>query len=360
MRDKSVRAHRAQCQMLEPTVPTSVDQIVHHLAGVQAQDLRWTSWTVGARSRDCTAADVAGAIENRHIVKSWLFRGTLHLVARQDLLWMTDLIAPVIIKRNARRYRQLGLDLEDFLEAERLLRGAFSHAPVLSRSQISELFEKRGLSAAGQRIHFLLQRASLEGVICHGPEADREATFVLRDAVATPSLSTGDRSASLRRLAQRYFAGHSPATKDDLVWWSGLPAAEVSAAVAGLVDENALVTVAPGQLYYVPGENVRVVSESLTLLGPFDEYLIGYKNRALVLDSAWAKTVNSGGGMLKPTIVHEGIVRGIWSYRDTRTALVISTLPFEDTPRLPRNGITAAVSRLSRFLGRAVRVENNR
>lgn len=360
MRDDSVRAHRVQCQMLEPAVSASADRIVHHLAGVQAQDLRWTSWTVGARSRDCTAADFADAIENRHLVKSWLFRGTLHLVTRQDLLWMTDLVAPVIIKRNARRYRQLGLELEDFLEAERLLRGEFSHAPMLSRSQVRELFEKHGLSAAGQRIHFLLQRASLEGVICHGPEAGREATFVLRDAVSTPSLSTRDRSASLSRLARRYFAGHGPATKDDLVWWSGLPAAEVSAAVAALVDERALVTAGQRQLYSVPEESIRMVPESLSLLGPFDEYLIGYKDRTLVLDPARARTVNSGGGLLKPTIVHNGIVRGIWSYRDTRTALVISILPFDDAPQLPSGGIDAAVSRLSIFLGRAVRIDAGR
>jgi hypothetical protein len=356
----SVRAHRVECQMLEPTVSASVDQIVHRLAGVQAQDLRWTSWTVGARSRDCAAGDVADGIENRHIVKSWLFRGTLHLVTRQDLLWMTDLVAPVIVKRNARRYRQLGLDLEDFLEAERLLRGALSQASMLSRSQVRELFEKHGLSADGQRLHYLLQRASLDGVLCHGPEADREATFVLRDAVVAHSLSTQDRSVSIRRLAQRYFAGHGPAGKVDFVWWSGLPAAEVSAAVAELIEERALVTAGPGQLYCVPGENIRVAPDSLNLLGPFDEYLVGYKDRALVLDPAWTKIVNAGGGMIKPTVVYNGMVRGIWSYRDTRAALVISVLPFADTPRLPSSGIDAAVSRLSQFLGQTVRVEDSR
>lgn len=358
MRDDSVRTHRMQCQKLEQTTSARVDRIVYHLAGVQAQDLRWTPWTVGARSRDCTASDLADAIKDRHIVKSWLFRGTLHLVAKQDLLWMTDLIAPVIIKRNARRYRQLDLDQDDFVRAERLLSSALSRTPMLSRNQIGELFEGHGLSADGQRLPYLLQRASLDGVLCHGPEAGREATFVLRDTVAAPSVSANSRSTSVRRLAQRYFAGHSPASKTDFGWWSGLPAAEVTVAVAELADEQALVLDGPGELYSVPGEKVRVAPDSFILLGPFDEYLVGYKDRALVLDSAWTRLVNAGGGMIKPTIVHNGIVKGIWSYRDTRAALVVSLQPFEDIPQLPRGGIDKAVSRLSQFLERDVQIED--
>ena len=153
---------------------------------------------------------------------------------------MTDLIAPVIIKRNARRYRQLDLDQGDFVRGERLLSSALSRTPMLSRNQIGELFEGHGLSADGQRLPYLLQRASLDGVLCHGPEAGREATFVLRDTVAAPSVSANSRSTSVRRLAQRYFAGHSPASKIDFGWWSGLPAAEVTVAVAELTNEQVL------------------------------------------------------------------------------------------------------------------------
>ena len=237
----SIRFLRMQRQMLRPKTTAPVDQIVHDLAGVQAQDLRWTPWTVGTRSRDCTVADVVQAIENRRIVKSWLLRGTLHLVARRDLHWMTDLIAPTIIWKNTRRYTQLGLSEEHFDKAEHLLRQALLESPVLSRSQARQFFERHGLSADGQRLHYLLQRASLDGVLRHGLEVGREPRFVLRDSDMDSTPPTEERSALIRRLARRYFTGHSPATKTDFVWWSGLPAGPVSAAIAELTDENALI-----------------------------------------------------------------------------------------------------------------------
>jgi len=92
-------------------------QVVEWLAGVQAQDYPWAQWSIGLRTDRCNSQDVEQAIHGRQIVRTWMFRGTLHFVAATDLSWLTSLLAPGIIKKSARRYRQLDLDDRAFVKA---------------------------------------------------------------------------------------------------------------------------------------------------------------------------------------------------------------------------------------------------
>ncbi|HEY3288562.1 MAG TPA: crosslink repair DNA glycosylase YcaQ family protein, partial [Anaerolineae bacterium] len=86
------------------------EEVVQWLGGVQAQDYQWAKWSIGLRTNECTDDDVEQAIGDVRIVRTWMFRGSLHFVAASDLAWLTLLLAPGIIKGNTRRYTQLELD----------------------------------------------------------------------------------------------------------------------------------------------------------------------------------------------------------------------------------------------------------
>jgi hypothetical protein len=75
-------------------------------------------------------------------------RGTLHFVAAPDVRWLLALVAPRIIARNTRRYSELELD-------ERL-----------DRRSLLAILEENGISTRGQRAAYMLQRASLDDLIC--------------------------------------------------------------------------------------------------------------------------------------------------------------------------------------------------
>jgi Winged helix DNA-binding domain len=85
-------------------------EVVGWLGGVQAQDYQWSKWSIGLRTNECTDEDVERAIRDGRIVRTWMFRSALYFVAASDLAWLTSLLAPGIIKGNARRYRQLELE----------------------------------------------------------------------------------------------------------------------------------------------------------------------------------------------------------------------------------------------------------
>jgi hypothetical protein len=54
------------------------------------------------------------------------------------------------------------------------------------------------------------------------------------------------------------------------------------------------------------------------LLPAFDEYLLGWKDRALVAPAAAWKAINRGGGWLHPVVLTDGRAVGTWTRADGR------------------------------------------
>jgi hypothetical protein len=56
----------------------------------------------------------------------------------------------------------------------------------------------------------------------------------------------------------------------------------------------------------------------LRLLGAFDAYLLGHADRALIVPARQGSKVNAGGGMIRPTVLADGIVVGTWTSKPRR------------------------------------------
>jgi hypothetical protein len=86
------------------------------------------------------------------------------------------------------------------------------------------------------------------------------------------------------------------------------------------------------------------------LLPPFDEYLLGYKDRSTVLDPAFSKRVNRGGGILKPTMILDGEVIAIWSRDENKGELEIEIEAFRNLESEEKAALELAAARMGRFL----------
>ncbi|TMD83293.1 MAG: winged helix DNA-binding domain-containing protein, partial [Chloroflexi bacterium] len=63
--------------------------ILREVVGLQAQVLSAAALGMRVRSTGLRAGDVKRALnEDRSIVRSWLMRGTLHVVASDDIRWL--------------------------------------------------------------------------------------------------------------------------------------------------------------------------------------------------------------------------------------------------------------------------------
>jgi hypothetical protein len=329
-------------------------QVVECLGGVQAQDYQWAKWSIGMRTADCTDEDVERAIRNHEIVRTWMFRGTLHFVAANDLPWLRSLLAPGIIRRNARRYRQLRLDAATFARSQKVLQMTLEGNRPLTRAEIKEHFENEGIPAQGQQLPFLLQRAALDGLICYGPQRGSEPTYVLvSDWVGErPPLELAE---VLQTLVVRYLESHGPATLRDFAWWAGLTVSEARPGVESVSEARTVE--ADGVQYWAIGEwPSGDATERACLLPRFDEWLLGYRERSLVLRSADMKRVSAGGGMPKPTVMVNGDIAGTWSHHVGSNVMLVSIQPFRSLLPQERDLIDGAATELGKFKRMSVEI----
>jgi hypothetical protein len=313
---------------------------------VQAQDSLAARLGIRARATGVTDLDVRHAIEtDRTIVRTWLMRGTIHLVEVRDLRWMVRLIGPAVARKFRTRWRQLGLTDEVLEQAINALPELLADGPR-TRQEIRDGLAERGItldSPDPQAHTHALVYASTIGLVCRGPDRGRHATFVLIDdwLPGSPDGPSGDDA--LAELARRYFTAYSPATALDFGRWSALPHARA----VKLIDDE----LTPVEVDGRPGFRLGPVEpeRGVRLLPAFDNYLIGYRDRAAILDPALHKEVYQGGWIL-PTIVVDGRVVGTWALDRAKGRVTLS--PFEPLSTRVRGEVDAELADLGRYLDR--------
>jgi hypothetical protein len=314
--------------------------------GLQAQDVGAARLGVRARSTAVDEAAVINAIQHeRSVVRTWLMRSTVHLVAADDARWMTELYGPVMARGYRTRWQKLGI-------TEPLVEAAATHALELldgrglTRHELAAALAARGieLDQDGQAATHLLAALTARGLTCRGADRGRDATFVLLDDWVAPAPAPAD---PLAELARRYFRAFGPATAADFTTWSGLPS---GAAIASVRDELTEVEF-DGRRGWTLGQ-VEPAS-AFRLLPMFDNYLLGYRDRTAILDPARHPQVYVGG-IIKATVVCDGRVIGIWRLdRSARTAEVRVT-PFEPFTRRHHDELDRERADLERYLGRTI------
>lgn len=322
----------------------SVGDAVRRVVALQAQDLRANRLAVRVRTAGLVADDVDAACARREVVRTWAMRGTLHMVAADDFHWVVRLLGPYFAARQAPRRRRLGLDdatcdraceqLETVLDGQARTR--------------AEIVERMDLPLPGQAAPYLLGYAALTGLVCRGADRGDEPTYVLvRDWLGDSSdggnNDGSNNTADEARLAERYLAGHGPATAEDLAAWSGLPLGRARAGFDAVADGFEPVLAAGVPSRWTPVE----ATGSTRLLGHFDAYLLGYRGRELAVPTALARSIQSGGGFVMPAVAVDGRVVGTWRQRSTKDMIHVELTDSGD-------GVDAEVADLGRFLQRPV------
>ncbi len=316
---------RLQNQQLTSTVFSKPGQLAEWLCGIQSQEYKSSKWALGVRLPAITESDIEHEIANHTLIRSWIFRGTLHLVNANDLRWLLDLLAPRIMKSASSRHKQLELDEVTFRRSNIVLSRVLSGGNQFSREELSVELQKAGIITTGQRLVHILQRASLEQLICFGARRGKEYTFTLLDE-KVPATATKPREEALLELARRYFTSRGPASLQDFAWWSGLSQSDARIGIGGagsLLQEE----IVKGVKYWfsknLPDRIANV--PSVQLLPAFDEFVISYADRSHCLDSSHTKKVISSNGIFYPIVVINGMVAGTWKRMVNKESVSIET-----------------------------------
>src|SRR3954454_11163210 len=109
-RSETELARRLTAQLLAGPPARDAVAVAERLLAVQAQDPRAARLAIRSRTCGLTAADVDRALtEERSLLITWLGRGTLHLVRREDYPWLQALTTPPLAAAGGRRLAQGGV-----------------------------------------------------------------------------------------------------------------------------------------------------------------------------------------------------------------------------------------------------------
>jgi len=290
-------------------------EVVSWFGAMQAQEYKAMRWAVEMRTKKPSYRAFEKAFNAGEIVRTHLLRTTWQLVAGEDLGWMLTVCRSKALAGLRGWMHTNGVDISE--REEKRISAIFADAAAGKRSvlkeELAEALRERDIDMDEQHLSYHLRLAELSGLLCSGDlHPTRRTLALVSEKVKHPLLL--DRDEALALLARKYFRSHGPATQEDFVWWSGLNVNDCRRAIAILGDE--LVPVRrQGQTFYVHRDaRVRGYRNGGVLLLPaFDEYLIGYKSRYVVLPPEMAHRAHNQSGIFYHVVAVDGRIVGNWS-----------------------------------------------
>lgn len=319
---------------------------VRHMLALQAQDLPGARWSIGLRTAGATDRAVGAALDAGRLVRSWPMRGTLHIVAPEDLGWMLSLTSERTVRAMAGRYRTLGISPDDVAAARRTADRVLADGPVQRKSLLAAIAAD-GQSIAGLRGADLILTLAVTGAIVFGPMDGAQPTFVDYDS-RVPAPRIRDRDEALAEFVGRYLLAHGPASIRDFSWWSALTLADARRGLDIARDRVERITVDGVEYWHAPG--LEPAPRGVWALPGFDEYLLGYQDRRAALHADHGPRIVPGNnGMFMPTIVVDGEVVGTWRRTIGAKGVSISAEHFGAAGSAA--GFRSAARRYADFLG---------
>jgi hypothetical protein len=334
-----------------PTAARDPVEIARSIAGAQAQDVYAGPLTFRSRSRKLTGADIKRArTEERSLLRTWVMRETVHMIPTEDAEWWLPVFEPEMERWTRRRLGQLGLPAGQDDRSLELVGRMLERDGPLTRSDVAERLERDGIELnTYTRLH-IMRLAVTSGIACLGPDRGKTTCLVRREDWLGKQQGF-DRDKGLGELARVYIRAFGPATERDFAYWAGLPLRDVRAGLETISKEIEEVRVGEQTMLMPRGKRPRLpATGQIRMLGNFDTYLLGWKDRAFSVTGEHAIHVKEGGGgWIRPVIVEDGIVVGGWrSSRKAGRIEISLNLPRAERERLAP-ALEAEVADIARF-----------
>jgi len=290
-------------------------QVVSYMGAVQAQEYRMMRWAVAMRTRKPSSCAFKQAFDSGHIIRLHLMRGTWQLVSAGDYWPLLQLCAPkaLAVIHGWMRSNRVSIGEDEVARIRDILVQTAADKGSAVKEDFVMALAARDIRMDEHRLSYHLRMAELSGTLCSGELLPMKATYALSDQKVVPRTATS-RDEALLLLTRKYFQSRQPATLEDFVWWSGLNIGDCRRGIALMGD--AIHTVKwQGRTFYVTDDcRTRGFRKGRYLLiPPYDEYLISYKSRDIVLSPDYRHRAHNNSGIFQPVIAHDGIICGNWT-----------------------------------------------
>lgn len=183
------------------------------------------------------------------------------------------------------------------------------------------------------------------------------------DAFPGVRLDEWDEDTATQELVRLYLDSYGPASRADLIWWTGLPARRIDEAIdrLGAVLTTVSVTGLGNRLLMTQTalhdtKTTDPTTSAVQLLPKLDPYTMGYKDRSRMLDPRHNEMVIDRGGNVTSVVLAEGRVVGVWDLVEDPNA-AIRVLLFDPDHRDRRLILERAAESAAFWFGEPVAVE---
>ena len=302
-------------QLITPQFTTS-QEVVSHMGAMQAQEYRLMRWAVEMRTKNASHKAFKRAFDNGQIIRLHLMRGTWQLVAADDYWPFLELCSPkaIAVTKGWMSSNKITIPAEELTRVRDVLTQTAADIGSATKEDFVRALAEKDISMDDHRLSYHIRMAEMSGVLCSGHLLPIKATYALTEEKVGRRPMQIDRDEALLRFTYKYFQSHQPATLEDFVWWSGLNIGDCRKGIE-LLGNTIHVERWKGRDFYLT-ENCRTRGfrkGKFLLIPPYDEYLIGYKSRDVVLSPEYAHKAHNNSGIFRPITVLDGIICGNWS-----------------------------------------------
>ena len=290
-------------------------EVVSHMGAMQAQEYRMMRWAVAMRTRKPSALAFKKAFDSGRIIRLHLMRGTWQLVAAEDYWAFLSLCAPkaIAVTKGWMHSNKIAIPDKEMMTIRDIFAQTAADKNSATKEDFVQALAERDIRMDDHRLSYHIRMAEMSGTLCSGDLLPMKATYAL---TANKVKSTGkmDRDEALALFARKYFQSHQPATLEDFVWWSGQNISDCRKGIA-LLGNTIHMERWKGRDFYLT-DNCRTRGfrkGKYLLIPPYDEYLIGYKSRDIVLPKEHTHRAHNNSGIFQPVIARDGVICGNWS-----------------------------------------------
>jgi hypothetical protein len=349
-----LRCLRMQAQCLAPRKPRhALVDVVKALCGVNAQLPSAMALALRARVEGLTLADIESSrLQDRALVRTWCMRGTMHLLATDDLDWLLSAI-PAATLQSGWRWLEKRAGLEP--QRARVLLDA-AHAtlkqkgPMTRPNLMAALAKQYGAQVTSAAAGLVWLNGML-GRVGFGPDQGSKPTYVALDIWLGREVQKAPPDDAA--LTQRYLQGYGPAEPRDMAAWWGLPLGEVKKAWAPLQSSFTALRVDNQRVWQASTTseattNTRPQITTVHLLPAFDTYLLGYHVRDFAVAPDHAPHIFHGGE-LAPVVLVDGLAAGTWRYERRGKRMQVTVTPFSTLSTTIKRLIAEEAEDIGRF-----------
>lgn len=290
-------------------------QVISHMGAMQAQEYRMMRWAVEMRTRKPSEKTFKQAFDSGRIIRLHLLRGTWQLVSAEDYWAMIDLCAPkaIAVTKGWMSSNKIAFSDEELMRISDILAQTAADMGSATKEDFIYALNKKNIQMDNHRLSYHIRMAEMSGTLCSGNLLPMKATYSLSADKVKPRAKI-DRDEALMIFTRKYFQSRQPATLEDFVWWSGLNISDCRRGIEFLGDSIHLVRWKGREFYITDNCRTRGFRKGKCLMiPPYDEYLIGYKSRDIVLSPELSHKAHNNSGIFQPIIAHDGIVCGNWA-----------------------------------------------